>query len=133
MRPYKNNYNATKWPQKKQLFTLPSRTVPDQTMSVSEIMRRYAHGLPLDGQRVGFYEGDDSFTPDPKTLDLVDIQEMKQQNAENIQNITKKLNTKQKQTGNGEAVVPPTAASAVKDTPDGAIATKGGNPEPYLK
>lgn len=37
-------------------FTQPSMTIPDQTMSIPELIKRYASGLPLGGSRVPLYE-----------------------------------------------------------------------------
>lgn len=55
-------------------FTLPSCTVPDQTLSIQEIMRRYAKGLPIGGQKVELFDEEDDL-PDPRTLDLAERQE----------------------------------------------------------
>lgn len=49
----------------------PSKTVPDQTMSIREILTRYAHGLPIEAGKVPIYEGED-YTPDPRHMDLAD-------------------------------------------------------------
>jgi hypothetical protein len=38
---------------------LPSKTVPDQSMSIPELIRRYASGLPLGGAKVPLYEGEE--------------------------------------------------------------------------
>lgn len=38
--------------------TSPSKTIPDQTMSIPELIRRYASGLPLGGAKVPMYEDD---------------------------------------------------------------------------
>ena len=51
------------------VFTEPSQTVPDQTMSIRTILDRYAKGLPTTGMKIPIYEdGDiDNYIPDPKT------------------------------------------------------------------
>jgi hypothetical protein len=54
----------------------PSQTVPDQTMSVRELVRRYASGLPLGGTKEPIYEGEDGDGIDLRTLDLAERQEM---------------------------------------------------------
>lgn len=41
-----------------QRFTQPSKTIPDQTMSIPELIRRYAQGLPLGAPKVPMYEED---------------------------------------------------------------------------
>lgn len=38
--------------------TLPSKTIPDQTMSIPELIRRYAQGLPLGAPKVALYDED---------------------------------------------------------------------------
>lgn len=69
-----------------------SETIPGQAMSVAEMYKRLAQGLPVDGARVPLFEfvnaEDESFDgfPDPETLDLAERQEFadlaKQQLAE---------------------------------------------------
>lgn len=71
-----SNYDYTKEPG--ELNSQPSVTVPDQSMSIREIMDRFARGLPLDGERVPWYEGTDEEIqengdfPDITRLDQVD-------------------------------------------------------------
>lgn len=66
-----------------------SMTIPDQSMSIREIMRRYAQGLPVEGERVPIYDEENDL-PDPKTLDLTERQEM----AENAKNEFNDLSAK---------------------------------------
>lgn len=74
----------------------PSMTVPDQNMSVREIMQRHAKGLPTGGQKVPFYD-EDSDLPDPKTLDLSEIQEFRDEYREKVDSINdKKKSAEQK-------------------------------------
>ena len=56
-------------------FTQPSKTVPDQTMSIREIFQRYAAGLPIGGNINPIYN-EDAMGINPKTLDLVDVQQL---------------------------------------------------------
>lgn len=49
-------------------YQLPSRTVPDQSMSVTEIMQRFASGLPVDGARVAMFEEEQM--PNVAAMDL---------------------------------------------------------------
>lgn len=52
----------------------PSETVPDQALTVQEIMDKYARGLQFDlRSKVPIYEGDDDI-PDFKNMDLSEIQ-----------------------------------------------------------
>lgn len=49
-----------------------SLTQPDQSMSIQEIMRRFRAGLPLEGQRVPLYEGEDAVPIEVAHMDLID-------------------------------------------------------------
>jgi hypothetical protein len=70
----KNSLNYDYTEQKGEVNTLPSMTIPDQTMSIRTIVDRYARGLPVTAF-TPVYEGED-YIPDPKTLDLVERQEL---------------------------------------------------------
>jgi len=81
-----NSLNAHEREDSSKKFTQPSMTVPDQSMTVREIMDRYARGLDVGGQQNELWEDEDgSDGINPKTLDLVDLQIMKMQNEEKIQ------------------------------------------------
>lgn len=77
----KTMFTAEPW--KGQVFTMPSLTVPDESLSVKEIMARYANGLPLGGQKVPVYHGEE-FVPDMERLDLSEKHELLQENAARI-------------------------------------------------
>lgn len=65
----------------------PSLTVPDRTMSLREIAIRYTHGqLPVGyGMNDGFGDEDEvNMGVDPRSLDLVEIQELSMRNQEVI-------------------------------------------------
>lgn len=55
-----------------------SETVPDQAMSIEEIMSRYSKGLPLDGERVPVWmqDGLEDDMPDLRHMDLAERQEI---------------------------------------------------------
>lgn len=99
----KNSLNAAAFPKNYEVNTMPSETVPDQTLSIREILERYARGLPLDGQRVPIYDEDDEM-PDPKHLDLAERQELKEQYAEEIQEIKRRNKKKTAPKGKDEAL-----------------------------
>lgn len=74
---------------------MPSMTVPDQSMSVQEIMQRYAQGLPLMGERVSIWQGDvgdgdEDYLPDPQHLDLAEREELERQFTEERNEIERK-------------------------------------------
>lgn len=75
--------NAWRFPKNYEVNTLPSKTIPDQSLSLAEILRRFAVGLPVGGQRVPVYNPDD-FTPDLATLDLSERMDLLEENANRI-------------------------------------------------
>lgn len=75
MQKVKNSLNYDYNEQKGEVNTLPSMTIPDQTMSIRTIVDRYTKGLPVSAF-TPIYEGEDFYMPDPKTLDLVDRAEL---------------------------------------------------------
>lgn len=77
-------------PQKGEVNTLPSETVPDMSMSVNEILTRFAQGRPLSVSNNLHYTGDE-YTPDVRTMDLVELEEMRRANAERINELNNKL------------------------------------------
>ena len=94
--------NRAEHPDTAKKFTMPSATIPDQTMSIKEILTRHAHGLPLGGSQEGLYDEEGTSEGiDIRTLDLVDIQEMKRKTKNFIEDtqdyIKKKKSEKQKQ------------------------------------
>lgn len=73
----KTPYNAHEFAKNHETNTMPSKTIPDQTMSIREIMTRFTRGLPIDGEKVPIYEEED-FLPDLRGLDLAERQELKE-------------------------------------------------------
>lgn len=58
-----------------QVFTMPSETIPDQSMSMRHILENHTRGLPIFGNNPKDAIWDDeSRGINPKSLDLVDIQ-----------------------------------------------------------
>jgi len=54
----------------------PSMTIPDQTLSIRQILERHSHGLPIEGWREPIWDGEDNDLPDIRTLDLAERQEL---------------------------------------------------------
>lgn len=73
----------------------PSVTIPDQTMSVQEIMKRYARGLTVMGQE-GVFNGDEQFIPDLTRMDLSEIEDLKISLAAEIGAMQQELQDKAK-------------------------------------
>lgn len=66
---------------KGQVFTQPSLTVPDQSMSIREILHRFARGLSPSSSRTPMFEGNDQtefdeYMPDLRGLDLSEREEV---------------------------------------------------------
>lgn len=68
-----------------------SMTIPDQSLTIPEIMARWAKGLPLGGQDGHFEmdEDEDSWEgmPDLRSMDLAEIQLLKEQNAQEVERL----------------------------------------------
>lgn len=90
---FRNNW--TNRPQSTgEVNTQPSQTIPDQTMSIPEILQRYARGLPITKGKVPIYTGeDDPFNGiDPKKLDISELHNLKIQNEKFINNFRESQN-----------------------------------------
>lgn len=110
---FKNHFNSI--PDQGKSIKGPSKTIPDQSMTISEIMRRFASGLPVEGAKVSVYDGEDELLPDMAKLDLADRQELLEQTRDNVKSLQSKLRQKQKpgkefnqddQSGDDPAVYP---------------------------
>lgn len=70
----------------------PSKTVPNQAMSIDEIIRRTQKGLPVTGVKVPLYnETDDGVLPDLRKLDISELHELKKRMAQAEKDIRKQL------------------------------------------
>lgn len=93
----KNNLNAVAFPKQYEINDQPSMTVPDQTMTLKEILDRYAKGLPVNGNNaVPLYDEEDTL-PDMRTLDLSERAELAEQFAEELHEIKSKDEKRKKQ------------------------------------
>jgi len=79
---FRTQYNFVQTPGEE--ITGPSLTVPDMSMSIREIFQRFASGLPLTYSNKLTYTGDD-YTPDLRGLDLVEIEQLYENAAGDIQ------------------------------------------------
>lgn len=77
-------------------------TLPDQSMTVKEIMQRHSVGLPSVGATVPVYDSelepdfdhDTDLPPDLRKLDISEVKDLQQSNKEKIADIQKKLREK---------------------------------------
>lgn len=71
----------------------PSMTIPDQTMSIKDIMARFTRGLPIEGGKTPIYYGEENDFPDMSRLDISERQEI----IENYQKELKDIQTRHQQ------------------------------------
>ncbi len=98
---------------------LPSETIPDQAMSMKEILIRYSRGLPMEGARIPVYNGEEDL-PDPRTMELTDRMDY----TEYAKNEIKKLRNDKKSDTTG-----PTPKQSNDAPPSGAQTDKHKEPE----
>lgn len=98
MPKFKNHFNRSDFPVKGEVNNLPSETIPDQTMTVREIFHRYAKGLPIVGQKVPIYEGEDDPMEgvDLRSLDLSERHDMLKETKSAVKELQEKLNRNSK-------------------------------------
>lgn len=90
--PWRTQYNAVNTPKDHEVNILPSKTIPDQSMPVIEIMKRYSQGLPLGGAKNPVYYGEEPGIPeDWEKWDLSERMAYKEENLERIKELQKKM------------------------------------------
>lgn len=69
-----------------------SETLPDQTMSIREILERHAKGLPIADSKTPIYDEDETSRGiNPKTLDLVDLQELAMRTNDDVSRLQNEI------------------------------------------
>ena len=109
--------------EKAKVFTEPSQTIPDQTMSLQTILERYAKGLPVGGMKNPIYEDADidDYIPDPKTMDLAERQLFAKQAKYESKNIIDNYNmTTMRKSQRAEAANDRAERSGAEGEADGA-------------
>lgn len=94
----KHSLNAKEFVSDGEINNFPSQTIPDQTLSVREILVRYAKGLPLDGMKQPIWEGEDGDAIDPRRLDLAERQELEIAARQELAEIEERLKSKKVET-----------------------------------
>ena len=87
----KNSQNAHTFETKGQENNKPSMTIPDQSMTLRELLIRYAKGLPLEGARTPIWEGEEGYEVDPETLDLAEREELAEKAREELKQIEERV------------------------------------------
>jgi len=89
----RNMFNASEF-NDDEVNNEPSQTIPDQSMSVREILSRYASGMPLSNGKEQIYDGEDGDGIDPRRLDLAERQELEIQARQELAEIEERLKSK---------------------------------------
>jgi hypothetical protein len=94
----KNYLNRDNFVKNYKVFTMPSETIPDQTMSMRELLDRHARGLPVDAKVPIWDENPDldDILPDVRTMDLSEKMQFIETAKTELEEIKKKANTKAK-------------------------------------
>lgn len=86
----------------KEYTTKPSKTIPDDSMSMKEILTRYARGLPISGGKMGEFDletepEDPDFDgyPDPARMDMAERETVELLIKEELKDIDERVKAKQ--------------------------------------
>jgi len=99
---FRNQFTARP-EQQGEVNTQPSKTVPDQSMTVRELLERNKRGLPLSGHKHPIYNGDTEDYPDLRKLDLSEIAALRDSVQEEIENHRKDLKEQNEKIQKAEA------------------------------
>lgn len=64
-----------------------STTIPDQAVSIKQILAQHSRGMPLPAERAGQYFGDSDHVPDFEVMDKMEILDWKRENQDRIQEL----------------------------------------------
>lgn len=71
----RHQYNYNPREARREKFFKPSLTIPDETLSIREILERFARGIPMENvSKIPVYDGEENELPDLRTLDISEIQ-----------------------------------------------------------
>lgn len=74
-----------------QINEQPDMTIPDQSMTLRELLVRYAKGLPLEGAKTPIWDGEEGFDTDPERLDLAEREELAEKAREELKAISERV------------------------------------------
>lgn len=86
---FKNHFNKNEFPDDGEINDMPSMTVPDMAMSMKDIMKRFASGLPIEGERVPFYGGEDDDLPDFSHMDPAELEEYRDRVSQELKELNR--------------------------------------------
>jgi len=95
---FKNSYNSENFNNRLEpKSNKPSMTIPDQTMTIQQIMSKYVKGIPFENQKEGQYYGEE-YIPDVQRMDISEKFELLNEMKENNKQKLKEYKNSQKQT-----------------------------------
>lgn len=91
----KHQYNAFQFPAYRESNNQPSKTVPNQTLSLKTLLDRYGRGLPLSGNPSEPQYFQDNLMPDINKMDISEIHDLKNAIKSDIQKKQQELQDQQ--------------------------------------
>lgn len=87
-----NSLNAQYRPKNYMVNTMPDMCVPDQNMSLKEIVQRYTNHLPITGKENPLFNDDENALGiDARSLDLTELHDMAKDTRETISKAQQQL------------------------------------------
>ena len=78
--------------------TMPGKTLPDDSLTLREILTRYAKGAPLSVHEYNpVYHGEDVYLPDFSKMDLSEIEAFKSEIEDNLKDTKQKFTKEQRE------------------------------------
>lgn len=79
---FKTEYNQEEFPRVQEKNETPSMSIPDMSLSVQELLRRFSNGMPIVGNNPGSYDYEDNESEEHEfllpNLEAMDIYEREQ-------------------------------------------------------
>jgi hypothetical protein len=95
----KNQFSAQLFEKQYETNNEPSLTIPDQTLSIKQILERYASGQSLEG-KTAYYDEEETeeYTPDPRYMDLADREQMEKDYKQEVEHIKTRAQKRKEKT-----------------------------------
>lgn len=95
----KNQFSAQLFVKQYETNNEPSLTIPDQTLSIKQILERYASGQSLEG-KTPYYDEEETeeYLPDPRHMDLADREQFEKDYKEEVEYIKTKAKKRKEKT-----------------------------------
>ena len=98
---FRTHYNGREIPRNPLNYeenTMPGKTIPDDSLTLREILTRYAKGAPLSVHEYNpVYHGEDVFLPDLSKMDLSEIEAFKSEIELNLSDTKQKFSKEQRE------------------------------------